>query len=70
LAALTSELNTLQKAEISSLLEVIMIERFQPFLLLVLALMVAIEFIPDRVARKLAKERAAMRGELSVAGGQ
>lgn len=70
LAALAAELNTLQKAEISSLLEITMIERFQPFLLLALALMIAIEFIPDRVARKLAEKRAAMRGELSVAGGQ
>lgn len=70
LAALVTELNTLQKAEISSLLEVTMIERFQPILLIAVALMVAIEFIPDRVARKVAKKRAAMRGEMSTVGGQ
>ncbi len=46
------------------------IERFQPILLIAVALMVAIEFIPDRVARKVAKKRAAMRGEMSTVGGQ
>jgi Ca-activated chloride channel family protein len=69
LAALISELGTLQKAELSALLEVQKIERFQPFLLAALALMAAMEFIPDRVRRQVAK-RAAMRGQWAVGGGE
>jgi Ca-activated chloride channel family protein len=67
LTALVEELNTLQKAELASLLEVRGIDRFQVLLLVSLALMVAIETIPDRVARKLSQKRAAMHGLWSTA---
>ena len=69
LAALVSELGTLQKGELSALLEVEQIERFQPFLLAALALMAAIEIIPDRV-RRIVKQRTAMRGQWAADSGQ
>ena len=69
LAALISELGTLLKGELSALLEVQHIERFQPFLLAALALLVAMEIIPDRV-RRVAKQRTAMRGQWVVDSGQ
>jgi Ca-activated chloride channel family protein len=70
LAALIEELNTLQKAELASLLDVRGIERFQTFLLAALALMFAIEFIPDRVMHKVAAKRAAMHERWTVVSGQ
>jgi Ca-activated chloride channel family protein len=70
LDALVEELDALQKAELASLLEVRGIERFQPFLLAALALMVAIEGIPDRLERRAAKKRAAMHAQWSKASGQ
>jgi Ca-activated chloride channel family protein len=69
LASLTSELGTLQKGELSALLEVQQIERFQPFLLAAVALMVAMEIIPDRL-RRIAKQRTAMRGQWAMDSGQ
>ena len=69
-AALVEELSTLQKAELSSQLEVLGIERFQPFLLAALALMMAIELIPDRIVAKVAKKRTAMHERWSAASGQ
>jgi Ca-activated chloride channel family protein len=69
LAALISELGTLQKGELSAMLEVQHIERFQPFLLAALALMAAIEIIPDRV-RHIVKQRTAMRGQWAADSGQ
>jgi Ca-activated chloride channel family protein len=74
LGALTEELNTLQTAELASMLEVRGIERFQFFLLIGLAALVAAELIPDRVVRgirrKVAEKRMAMRGQPVVGGGQ
>jgi Ca-activated chloride channel family protein len=70
LAALVSELDTLQKAELNTLLETEGIERFQAFLILALAAMVAAELIPDRVQRKFAGKRAAMRGQWSAVSGE
>ena len=70
LTALVDELDALQKTELASLLEIRGIERFQPFLLAALALMVAIEVIPDRLARKAARRRAAMHAQWSKASGQ
>jgi Ca-activated chloride channel family protein len=58
LAALVEELNLLQEAELASLLEVRGIERFQIFLLAALVLMVTIELIPDRVARRFVRKAA------------
>jgi Ca-activated chloride channel family protein len=74
LTVLVEELNTLQKAEIASLLEVRGIERFQTFLLATLALMFAIEFIPDRVVRwgtrQVASSRTAMHKQWSESSSQ
>jgi Ca-activated chloride channel family protein len=70
LAALVSELDTLQKAELNTMLEIEGIERFQAFLILALAAMVASEFIPDRVQRKVAGKRTAMRGQWSAVSGE
>lgn len=60
LGALVSELNTLQKGELSSQIETWGIERFQNFLIIALAALIAIEFIPDRVRQRVAKKRAAI----------
>jgi len=64
LAALVDELDALQQAELVSLLDVQGIERFQPLLLVTIALLVAGELIPDRVPsrtrRAVAEKRAAM----------
>lgn len=68
LDVLITELNTLQKADISAQLETQGIERFQTFLLAALALMVAIELIPDRVARKVTKKRSAVRSQWASDG--
>jgi Ca-activated chloride channel family protein len=68
LGLLVSELDTLQKAAISTQLEVRGIERFQTFLLAALALMIAIELIPDRVVRRLVRKRSAMHTQWSAAG--
>jgi Ca-activated chloride channel family protein len=70
LTALVDELNTLQTAELAAMLEVRGIERFQTFALLALVLMVVIELIPDRLAQKVAKKRAAMHQRWSAASGQ
>lgn len=70
LTALVEELNALQTAELASLLEVRGIERFQTFLLAVLALMVAMELIPDRVLHQIAQKRAAMHERWSTTGGR
>jgi Ca-activated chloride channel family protein len=70
LGALVEELGTLQKAELSSQLEILGIERFQPFLLAALALMIATELIPDRVVAKVARKRAAMHERWSAASNQ
>jgi Ca-activated chloride channel family protein len=70
LAAFVEELSMLQKAEMSALLEIRGIERFQMFLLAVLVLMVVIEMIPDRIVRKVIARRAAMHEEWSAARGQ
>ena len=74
LETLIEELNTLQTAELASMLEVRGIERFQLFLLIGLAALVAAELIPDRVVRsarrRVAEKRAAMQGQPVVAGGQ
>jgi len=70
LGLLVSDLDTLQKAAISAQLEVRGIERFQTFLLAALALMIAIELIPDRVVRKLTQKRSAMHTQWSAAGEQ
>lgn len=68
LAELVTEMNTLQKAELVSLIEVQRIERFQPFLLAALALMIATTLIPDRIVRRVAEERSAMRGQWAADG--
>ncbi len=60
LAALTAELNALQKGELSSRVETWGIERFQIFLWIALAALMVMEFIPDRIRRKAAHKRAAM----------
>ena len=71
LNALVTELNTLQKAELSSQIETWGIERFQSFLWVVLIALGVMEFIPDRVSQKLAKKRTAMGGQsLPVAESQ
>ncbi len=62
LDALIGELNTLQKAELATLLESWGIERFQNFLLVALLALVLSEFIPDRLRQKVAQKRAAMSG--------
>jgi hypothetical protein len=67
LEALLGELNTLQTAEMASVVNVRRIERFQFFLLVGLAALIAAELIPDRVVRsarrKVAEKRLAMRGQ-------
>jgi Ca-activated chloride channel family protein len=74
LEALAQELNTLQTAELASVLEVRGIERFQFFLLIGLAALVAAELIPDRAVRGLrrqvAEKRMAMSGQPVAGGGQ
>jgi Ca-activated chloride channel family protein len=70
LAALIEELSMLQKAELSAMMEIRGIERFQIFLLIALAVMVIIETIPDRIVQKVAARRAAMHEKWSVASGQ
>jgi Ca-activated chloride channel family protein len=74
LEALTQELNTLQTADLASVLEVRGIERFQFFLLIGLAALVAAELIPDRVLRdvkrKVAEKRVAMRRQPVADSGQ
>ncbi|MFC2031721.1 VWA domain-containing protein, partial [Chloroflexota bacterium] len=70
LDALVSELGMLQKGEISAQVETRGIERYQIFLMAALALMVTIELIPDRLARKAARKRAPMHAGLSAAEGQ
>lgn len=63
LDTLVSTLNTLQKAELATLMESWGIERFQNFLLLALLALVVSEFIPDRLRQKTAQKRAAMSGQ-------
>ena len=70
LTALVEELNTLQTAELASMLEVRGIERFQLFAMLALALMVVSELIPDRLAEKATRKRAAMHQRWSAASGE
>jgi Ca-activated chloride channel family protein len=70
LAALVSELDTLQKAELNTLLETERIERFQVFLIMALAAMIAAELIPDRIQRETAGKRSAMRGQWSAVSGE
>lgn len=55
--ALISELSQLQKAKLAKQFETRGVERFQSFLLIVLAAMMAIELIPDRVRQKSARKR-------------
>jgi Ca-activated chloride channel family protein len=71
LGALVSELNTLQKGELSSQIETWGIERFQGFLAVALIALVVMELIPDRVREKVARRRAAMSNQpLSATSGQ
>lgn len=70
LAVLVSELNTLQKAELSTRVETWGIERFQNFLLVAWVAMIAMELIPDRITHKVAKKRSAMRGQWSAVNSQ
>jgi Ca-activated chloride channel family protein len=70
LGALLAEIDTLQTAELASLLEVRGIERFQAFLLAAVVLMIVIEFIPDRVRHRTEKRRAAMHEQWTAASGQ
>ncbi|HSR30319.1 MAG TPA: VWA domain-containing protein [Anaerolineae bacterium] len=70
LSALIEELSMLQKAELSTMMEIRGIERFQIFLLVALAVMVVVEMIPDRIVRKVAARRAAMHEKWLVASGQ
>jgi Ca-activated chloride channel family protein len=58
LDALVAELNTLQKAELSSQIETWGIERFQGFLLAALGALVITELIPDRITRGFSKKRS------------
>jgi len=60
LTTLSSELDTLQKGELSSQVETWGIERFQNFLVIALIALIAAEFIPDRVRQKVAQKRAAI----------
>jgi Ca-activated chloride channel family protein len=69
LEALVSELNTLQKGELSSQIETWGIERFQNFLIIALVALIVIEFIPDRVRQRVAQKRAAI-GQWSAANSQ
>jgi len=71
LGALVSELNTLQKGELSSQIETWGIDRFQGFLAVALVALIAMELIPDRVRQRVAKRRAAMGSQpLSASSGQ
>ena len=71
LGALVSELNTLQKGELSSQIETWGIDRFQGFLAVALVTLIAMELIPDRVRQRVAKRRAAMGSQpLSASSGQ
>jgi Ca-activated chloride channel family protein len=70
LTALVDELGALQKAALSSQMQVFGIERFQMFLLPALVMMVLIELIPDRIVRQVAGKRAAMHERWSAARGQ
>jgi Ca-activated chloride channel family protein len=71
LGALVSELNTLQKGELSSQIETWGIERFQGFLAVALIALIVMELIPDRVRQKVARKRAAVESQqLSAASGQ
>jgi Ca-activated chloride channel family protein len=74
LEALAQELNTLQTAELASVVETRGIERFQFFLLIGLAALVAAELIPDRAVRTLrrrvAEKPMAVRGQPVAGGGQ
>jgi Ca-activated chloride channel family protein len=71
LGALVSELNTLQKGELSTQVETWGIERFQGFLAVALIALVVMELIPDRVSRRVAKRRAAVsRQPLSMSEGR
>jgi Ca-activated chloride channel family protein len=63
LAAMVSELNTLQKGELSSQIETWGIERFQGFLAVALGALIAMELIPDRVRQKVARKRGAIGGQ-------
>jgi len=67
LDALISDLGALQKAELASRVEVQHIERFQIPLAAALALMIAVELIPDRVVRRVSQKRAAMHQQWSAA---
>jgi Ca-activated chloride channel family protein len=58
LDALASELNRLQKAELSTQFETRGIERFQSFLLVALAALMMIELIPDRLRSRAAHSAA------------
>ena len=70
LGALVSELNTLQKGELSTQVETWGIERFQGFLAVALIALVGMELIPDRLRRRVAKRRAAVNGQsLSISEG-
>lgn len=55
--ALISELNQLQKAKLAKQFETRGVERFQSILLVVLAAMMAIELIPDRIRQKSGPKR-------------
>jgi Ca-activated chloride channel family protein len=69
LSALIAELDALQEGEIASRVETFGIDRFQAFLWIALVGLIVMEFIPDRVRRKVAQKRAAMgRHYLSTAG--
>ena len=67
LDALISDLGALQKAELASRVEVQHIERFQIPLAMALALMVAVELIPDRLVRRTSQKRTAMHQQWSAA---
>ncbi len=71
LGALVSELNMLQRGELSSQIETWGIERFQGFLAVALIALIVMELIPDRVRQKVAKRRAAVGSQrLSTTSGQ
>jgi Ca-activated chloride channel family protein len=66
LAAITAELDTLQKSALSTQIESWGIERFQLFLWVGLMALVISELIPDRLRRPSAQKRTAM-GKATVA---
>ena len=71
LGALVSELNMLQRGELSSQMETWGIERFQGFLAVALIALIVMELIPDRVREKVARKRAAVGNQqLSATSGQ